>query len=169
MTNPYHSNKNSLMEYFFGECSKAETQKIQKHLEKCSSCQAYLLTLEQVDNTLMLLKDETPLPNTLETITANIRGREQKTREKSINLIITPFLKIVLTTFFIFGAILLLHDKIALLPFWHVLKNWYFFKLFGTIGAAVVVVFFLGTLISLALSPVLILDARGVKNRVNWV
>jgi hypothetical protein len=156
-------NKNLLLDLYFHEISGKEEQKIRKHVEQCSECRAYLLTLEQTNQSLHQWQDQSPLPNTLDLIMEKIPQPQPKPASSKPALAVAPFIKIVFSILAILGVLVFLHNQVAHFSFWETLQEWWFVKLFGSLGVTAVLFFLLGTFITLALSPVLILETQSRK------
>ncbi|UCH96608.1 MAG: hypothetical protein JSV88_07095 [Candidatus Aminicenantes bacterium] len=161
-------NKNHLLDLYFHEISSRKEREIRKHVEQCSECRHYLETLKQTHHALDQWQDEAPLANTLDLILERIPGPQpEPVFDKPAITIppIAPFLKIVFSILAVLAIIIFLHDKVTLFPFWETLKECWFVKLLGSLGVTTVLVFLLGAFITLALSPILILESQPKKNR----
>lgn len=158
-------NKNNLLTLYFHEGTNREEQEIQKHVDGCKDCQAYLLSLEQMDQTLHQWQDEAPLPNTLDVIMAKIPRKQSRPVAVRPTVSIAPILTIVFSVLCILALIFFLHDKIALLPFWQTLKEYWCFRLFGSFGTTTTLFFLFGLFVTLSITPVLILESKSKKYR----
>jgi uncharacterized integral membrane protein len=156
-------NKNLLLDLYFHEISGKEEQKVRKHMELCSECREYLLTLEQTNQSLHQWQDQSPLPHTLDLIMEKIP--EPAPKPASVNLARTaaPFVKIVVSILVVLVVLVFLHNQVTHFSFWETLQEWWFVKLFGSFGVTAVLFFLLGTFITLAFSPVLILESQSRK------
>jgi len=157
-------NKNKLLALHFNEGTKREEREIRKHVDTCDECRAYLLSLDKVDRTLHLWQDEEPRPGTLDVIMAEIPVKQRKPAAKPA-FSFTPILSLVLSVVSILAAIIYLHNKIALLPFWETIKECWCVKAFGSFGTTTMLIFLIGLFITLAIAPVLILEAKSKKYR----
>ncbi len=163
-------NKNHLLALYFHEGTKKEEQEIQKHVARCAECRAYLLSLEQVDRGLQLWQDETPLPNTWDIIEAQTLLEPAPVMQKkpaAARSVVpfTPIVTLILSTAAILAVIFFLHDKITLLPAWQTIKEYWYFRFFGTFGVTTALVFLFGLFVTLAITPVLILEAKTKRYR----
>lgn len=166
----YHMNKNNLLTLYFHEGTKKEEQEIQKHVAQCKECRDYLLSLEQVDRGLHLWQAETPLPNTLDIIMAQLPLEPAPVKQKkpvAARSVIpfTPIVTIILSAAAILAVIFFLHDKITLLLSWQTIKEYWYFRVLGTFGTTAALVFLFGLFVTLAITPVLILEAKTKKYR----
>ncbi|MCP5107362.1 MAG: hypothetical protein GY950_28505 [bacterium] len=169
-------NKNNLLTLFFHEGTPSEEREIQKHVDNCQECRDYLLTLDRTDRTLHTLKDRAPLPDTFDTILANLPRKQvqpvpaavkQAKTEKS-TVPVKHILMILCAIFAILTGISFVHHKITLLPYWETLSEWGPVQALGTFGATTVVFFLLGIVVTLALTPVLILDLQQKRYRYGF-
>lgn len=156
-------NKNKLLALYFNEGTKREEREIRKHVDTCDECRAYLSSLDKLDQTLHLWQDEEPLPGTLDLIMAEIPVNRRKPAEAKPAFSFTPILSLVFSAAAILTAIIFLHDKIMLLPFWETIKECWCVKAFGSFGTTAMLVFLFGLFITLAITPVLILEAKSKK------
>jgi hypothetical protein len=156
-------NKNLLLDLYFHEISGKEEQKIRKHVEQCSECREYLLTLEQTNQSLHQWQDQSPLPNTLDLIMEKIPEPQPKPASAKPALAAAPFIKIVFSILAVLVVLVFLHNQVTHFSFWETLQEWWFVKLFGSLGVTAVLFFLLGTFITLAFSPVLILESQSRK------
>lgn len=156
-------NKNLLLDLYFHEASGKEEQKIRKHVQQCSECREYLLTLEQTHQSLHQWQDQSPLPNTLDLIMGKIPEPKAKPASANLARAAAPFIKIVFSILAVLVVLVFLHNQVTHFSFWETLQEWWFVKLFGSFGVTAVLFFLLGTFITLALSPVLILESKSRK------
>lgn len=156
-------NKNLLLDLYFHEISGKEEQKIRNHVQQCSQCREYLLTLEQTHQSLHQWQDQSPLPETLDLIMEKIPEPTPKPASANLAQAAAPFIKIVVSILAVVLALVFLHNQVTQFSFWETLQEWWFVKLFGSFGVTAVLFFLLGTFITLALSPVLILESKSRK------
>lgn len=156
-------NKNLLLGLYFHEISGKEEQKIRKHVEQCNQCREYLLTLEETNQSLHQWQDQSPLPNTLDIIMEKIPDPQQKPASAKPALTAAPFIKILFSILAVLVVLVFLHHQVTHFSFWETLQDWWFVKFFGSFGVTMVLFFLLGTFITLAFSPVLILESKSRK------
>lgn len=161
-------NKNHLLTLFFHEGTRREEKEIQHHVDGCKDCRDYLLTLERTDGSLKRWKNESPLPNTLDLIMANIPAKQMKPAAARPGIAIVPILMILFAILAILGVIYLVHDNITLLPFWQNLKEWWLVRFFGSFAVTTILFFLLGIFVTLSLAPVLILELQSKKYSYNF-
>jgi hypothetical protein len=163
MTKMCNFNKNLLLDLYFQEISGKEEQKVRKHVEQCSECREYLLTLEQTNQSLHQWQNQSPLPHTLDIIMEKIPEIPPKPASVNLARAAAPFIKIVASILAVLVVLVFLHNQVTHFSFWETLKEWWFVKLFGSFGVTAVLFFLLGTFITLAFSPVLILESQSRK------
>jgi hypothetical protein len=158
-------NKNHLLTLYFHEGTAKEEQKIQSHVNRCDECRDYLLQLEQTDNMLIQWKEEKPLPNTLDLILGEIPLEATTPVELKTSPSITPLLALLFSIIGLFIIISISHDKVTILPFWSTLKDIWPVRAIGSFGVMMILFFILGIFITLALTPVLIMEIQSKKHR----
>ncbi len=163
MTKMCNFNKNLLLDLYFQEISSKEEQKIKKHVEQCSQCRDYLSALEQTNQTLNQWQDQSPLPDTLDLVMEKIPGTLPKPASAKLTLAAAPFIKIVFSIIAVLVVLVFLNQQVTHFTSWETIQDWWFVKLFGSIGVTAVLFFLLGAFITLALSPVLILETQSRK------
>ncbi len=160
-----HINKNHLLTLYFHEGGRREGKRIKAHVSQCEGCQDYLSTLGYTDRTLQQWQDEKPLENTWALISGKLPAKCSKPVIARPTLSIVPLLKILFTILAVLAAIFLVHDKIALLPLWQTLKEFWLARLLGTFGVTAFLFFLVGIGITLSLAPVLIMESQTRKYR----
>ncbi len=160
-----NENKNHLLTLYFHEGTNKEEQEIQNHVDQCSECLEYMLVLEKTDKVLLQWKEEKPLPNTLDLILENIPETLPTQAEEVPGSPIAPLLALFFSIIGIFFIISLVHDKITILPFWDILKDIFPVRVLGSFGVTAILFFLVGIFVTLALTPVLIMETQSKKNR----
>ncbi|NIM11794.1 MAG: hypothetical protein GTO45_06715 [Candidatus Aminicenantes bacterium] len=164
-------NKNHLLTLFFHEGSRRQEKEIQTHVNQCKECQDYLLILQQTHQSLQQWNDESPPSNTLDSILANIPEVpeiQKKPAAAKPGLSITPVFMIPFAIGLILAIIFFLRDKITLLPFLETLKTSWLGQILGSFGVTAMLFFLLGICVTLALTPVLIMESRSNKHRYKY-
>ena len=159
-------NKNHLLDLYFNEYSGKGEAALRKHAGQCPECRDYLSTLAQTDRVLHRWQDQVPHPHTLDFILENLPEtlpEPEPAAPNTATVPVAPFLKIVVSIVAILGVLVLFHDKLTRFAFWETVQQWWFVKLFGSLGVSAVLLFLLGTFITLALSPILILESQSRK------
>lgn len=160
-------NKDDLLTLFFHEGSRRKEREIQAHVDSCKECRDYLFSLGQMEQTLQQWQDEAPQPGIFDLILSEIPVKQTAPARAPVRpaLSLSPLLPIVFSILAIFTVIFFFHDKLTLLPIWETLKECWCVKYFGSLGATAFLVFLSGLLITLSVSPILILEAKSKKYR----
>jgi hypothetical protein len=164
-------NKNHLLTLFFHEGSRRQEKEIKTHVNGCKECRDYLLIVEQTHQSLQQWNDESPPPGTLDSILANIPEVpeiQKKPAAAKPGLSITPVFMIPFAIGLILAVIFFLRDKITLLPFLETLKTSLLGHILGSFGVTAMLFFLLGICVTLALTPVLIMEGRSNKHRYKY-
>jgi len=164
-------NKNHLLTLFFHEGTPREEKEIQMHVSECKECRDYLLILEQTRQTLHRWNDDAPPPNTWDSILVHL-SEAPETRKKPADaeagLAVKPVLIILASIGFILALISLVRGKITWLPVREILENSWLGQFLGSFGVMAILFFFLGLFITLAITPVLMLERQSGKYRYNF-
>jgi hypothetical protein len=161
-------NKNRLLTVYFHEGTDKEEREIGKHIDQCDECRDYLALLGKTDNTLLHWKEEKPLPKTLDLILETIPREQPKEVEATSGAPVVPLLALLFSIIGIFNIISFVHEKITMLPFWSAIADSWPVRFLGSFGVTAILFFLVGIFLTLALTPVLILDAQSKKNRYNF-
>lgn len=162
-----HLNKNEILALFYHEATGRNEKKMMSHLPKCESCQEYLNTLHRTNQLLNCLSEETPLPETFDLILEDISPIVIKPQKARPGLSIKPIMHIAFALILVLMSIYFVQIKITLLPIWQSLKTWWFVEAFGSFGVATVLFFCIGTFITLALTPILLLKTKQLINAIS--
>lgn len=161
-------NKNKLLTLYFHEGSEREEEKIQEHVLGCSECREYILNLEQTEKSLVQWKDEKPRPDTLDLIMQNIPQKQIKPAKSKTAVPLFPLLAIIFSAAAILTFIVLVKDKITRFPFWKTIESLWIVQQLGPFGVTAFLVFLLGFVLTLSLTPILIFESRSKKYRYTF-
>ncbi len=162
----YCNNKNYLLDLFYNEGTKAHLIDIKNHVENCEVCKQ---NFEELKKTLQIfdsVKTEKPAPIVLENLikTVNNTMPEVETNNLESSKFIRPIIEIIFSLIFVFTIIYLISLKLSLSKIWEYLKVNSIVNAIGPTGVAVIIFLMLGTFITLAISPVLLLSYKQRKN-----
>ena len=162
----YCNNKNYLLDLFYNEGSHAYLIDIKNHVENCNVCKQ---NFEELKKTLQIfdsVKSENPAPIIMENILKTINNitPEKEAIIPDNSTLIKPITEIVFSLLFVFTLIYLISLKLSISKLWDLLKEYTIINAIGPTGVAVIFVLMLGTFITLAISPVLLLSYRQRKN-----
>lgn len=153
-------NRDKLLTLFFPEESSIDSKRIRQHVDHCQDCQNILSSLEKTARTLNGWKDELPDAATLDRILERIPASPPiQIREKQ-PLPVFPLFLIVFFAGTLMALIMLIKDKITLLPIWKNLEPLWIVQQLGTFGLTAFLFILTGILITLLLTPVLILESK---------
>ncbi|MBN2090821.1 hypothetical protein JW964_14505 [candidate division KSB1 bacterium] len=158
-----HPNKNQLISLFFNEIDSGDKINIESHVNQCSICRQYLQTIDQVNGIFSGIKMESPAPETLDYVIKNTSAVQIKPAKAPMDLMHRVFIEIGCSLLGIIMLIYILQKQIILLPVWQSIHNLWLFQQIGSVGFVILSIFGLISFVSLALSPILILE--GAKNR----
>lgn len=162
-----HPNKNKILALFYHEATERDQKKLMSHIQQCQSCREYLNTLNKTEQWLNTFPDEMPLPATFDVIMENISPIEVRPIEVRPGFSIKPIMQIACALAFILISIYMAQIKISLLPFWQSLQSWWFVQAFGGFGIIIILFFCVGTFITLALTPILLLKTKQFNDTIS--
>ena len=152
--------RNALLAVHFGEGDARTVADTRAHALGCPRCQEYLRILSEVDAALIQWRDEEPPPD----LAARVLSRATRLPQHRPVVASVPSAMPLVGLLPVIAAFLLsireLAQWLAALPFWASLDNWPAVQVAGPFGAAVVVLFALGGLASLAAAPALVMESR---------
>ncbi len=162
----YCGNKNYLLDLYYNEGNNSYLSDIKNHLEKCENCKNEFAKLQKSLTVLNAIKFEQPssivLKNILkETAISNSIVNNEVSNESNF---LNPIIQIVVGIIFVSLVVYVISIKISLSPIWNYIKSTWFGDSFGSIGVAALIVFLLGSFVTLAISPILFLTYHQRKN-----
>jgi hypothetical protein len=158
-------NKEHLLTLYFHEGTPQQEEDIKNHVDRCKECQNFLLTLDHTQQSLNQWIDEKPLPGTLDKIMEQVEEKPKNVVFNGSGIPVRPILKIAASIILIILGLFLLKDQITLLPILSDLNESWVGQVFGTFGVTAISFVLLGILVSLAISPVIIMETRTKKYR----
>jgi len=165
MSKTCNINKNQVLALYFNEVEGKEKRNLLKHIEYCKNCRDYLSVLEQTGRTLAYCQEEAPLPNTIEMIMDKLPDNSEKPAPARFAFGVAPFVKIFSAILGVIAFLFLIRGKLIEFPFWEILKEWWFVKLFGSMGVIIVFLCLFGIMITLILSPVFLMESQSRKHK----
>lgn len=153
--------RNALLALHFGEGDAQTVAATRAHVEGCPRCQEYLHMLSDVDAALHEWPDEAPPPD----LAARVLSRATRLpQHASATASTVPSAMPLVALLPVIAAFLFsirhLAGWLAALPFWVALEKWPVVQDAAPFGAAIVVLFALGGLASLAAAPALVMESR---------
>jgi anti-sigma factor RsiW len=152
--------RNALLALHFGEGDARTLDDARAHAEGCPRCQEYLQLLSDVDAALREWPDEAPPPD----LAMRVLSRATRsTRHRPVAPYVPSAMPLV-GLLPVIAAFLVSIRQLAAwfggLPFWTVLEGWPVVQNAAPFAAAIVVLFTLGGVASLAAAPALVMDTR---------
>jgi hypothetical protein len=152
--------RNALLAVHYGEGDAQTIAVTRAHVEGCPRCQEYLRILSDVDAALREWPEEAPPPD----LAPRVLSRATRLPQHRPVAASVPSAMPLVGLLPVIAAFLLsireLAQWLAALPFWVSLEQWPAVQVAAPFGAAVVVLFALGGLASLAAAPALLMESR---------
>jgi hypothetical protein len=146
--------------HFEGEGDPRTVAAARAHASGCPHCRAYLLVLAGVDAALRDWPEEAPPPD----LAARVLSRATRSPQYRPVAAAVPSAMPLVGLLPVIAALLLSIRELAVwldgLAFWASLESWPALQNAAPFAAAVVVLFTLGGLASLAVAPALVMDTR---------
>ncbi|HPN38593.1 MAG TPA: hypothetical protein PL041_09320 [Melioribacteraceae bacterium] len=161
----YCNNKNYLLDLYYNEGDTSYLIDIKNHVNNCDVCKKNYKEIENTIQTLNIIKKEKPneivFDNLIKTI-KNTTPEIEQNIEGSPNMV-KPIIEIVFSLIFILGFIYIISIKLSVSDIWGILKQNIYLNAVGPTGVAIILVLLLGTFLTLAISPVLLLSYKDKK------
>jgi hypothetical protein len=152
--------RNALLAVHFAEGDTQALAAARAHISGCPSCQEYLQILSDMEAALRAWPEQEPPPE----LAARVLSQAtQWPQQRPAAAAATSAMPLVGLLPVIAGLLLSIRGLAAWLgdlPFWTLLEKWPTVQVAAPFGAAVVVLFVLGGLASLAAAPALVMDTR---------
>ncbi len=152
--------RNALLALHFGEGDARTVAAARAHVDGCPRCQEYLHLLSAVEAALHEWPEEAPPPE----LAARVLSQATRLPQHAPAATSVPSAMPLVGLLPVIVAFLLstrqLAEWLAELPLWVVFENWPAVQGAAPFGAAVVVLFALGGLASLAAAPALVMESR---------
>jgi hypothetical protein len=152
--------RNALLAVHFGEGDAPTVAAARAHVEGCAHCQEYLHILSDVDATLHEWPEETPPPDLAARVLSRATRLPQYRPVAASLPSAMPLVGLVPVIAALLVSIRQLAGWLGGLPFWTALEGWPAVQNAAPFAAAVVMLFTLGGLASLAVAPALVMDTR---------
>ena len=153
--------RNALLAVHFGEGDARTVAATRAHALGCARCQEYLRILSDVDAALIQWTDEEPPPDLAARVLSRATRLPQHRPVVASAPSAMPLVGLLPVIAFLLVSIRQLAQWLAALPFWVALEKWpAAVQDAAPFGAAIVVLFALGGLASLAAAPALVMESR---------
>lgn len=158
-----HKNKNEILDYYYNLDEPKKRIKVRKHIDSCKECKEYLDVLVETGQKLDMVSTEKPLTNTFDTIMNSINETPQVVSPAKKTFDSVPVLKIALTILFVLLGLYFLQSKMEFLNIWNSIERSWLVQTFGKYSFIIVAFFCIGSLITLALAPILFMQSNKGK------
>ncbi len=158
-----HPNRDRLLEYYYREAGEQEMKTIQDHVNVCPECTRYLNALEQTSGILSRLREEAPTVCVFDLIIKAHDPVPERLKAQKTTGSLVPYLKIAGAVSAVMALVFFFHDRVTLLPFWQIVNNLWLFQKIGTFGLMIMAFFLVGSFITMAMAPVLLLNSEDQK------
>jgi hypothetical protein len=152
--------RNALLDVHFGEGDARTLAATRAHVEGCPRCQQYLRILSDVDGALREWPDEAPPPDLAARVLSRATRLPHHAPARASLPGAMPLVVLLPVIATLLVSIRQLAQWLAALPFWVVLEKWPAVQGAAPLGAAVLALFALGGLASLAAAPALVMESR---------
>jgi hypothetical protein len=152
--------RNALLALHFGEGDARTLAAARAHASGCARCQEYLQMLSGVDSALREWEEESPPPELAARVLSRATGLPQHRTVTASVPSAMPLVGLLPVLAALVVSIRQLAGWLGDLPFWTALEGWPVVQNAAPFAAAVVVLFMLGGLASLAAAPALVMESR---------
>lgn len=162
----YCGNKNYLLDLYYNEGNNNYLTDIKNHLENCENCKNEYAKLQKSLTVLNKIEIEQPSNMVLKNIlkeTAIINSIINNEISNGSNFL-NPIIQIIVGIVFVSLVVYIISIKLSLSPIWNYIKSTWFGDSFGSIGVAALIVFIMGSFVTLAISPIMFLTYHQRKN-----
>ena len=157
--------KDKVLLYYFSEVNANEMAEFRAHLDNCAECQIYLGEIKQTMCKLEKLEEIPPPPYILyRVLNSTASSIQQQIQPKTLSNSISTILQIALGQIFLFAIIYILNSSIVVSKFWDTVKNLWPINLIGSYGFSFFIILGIGSLLTLAAAPIVLLDSKNKKS-----
>ena len=156
-------NKNDILDYYYNLDDQTKRIKIIKQINECEDCKAYLNLLVTTGENLDQIEDLLPSENTFDLIEQKINEIPQVAPTGKKHTESLPVLKIAVTIIFVLLGLYFLQNQMEILTFWEKIETSWLVKTFGKYSFIFILFFAVGSLITLALAPILYMQSNKGK------
>ena len=152
--------RNAILALHFGEGDARTVAAARAHVEGCTRCQEYLHLLSAVEAALHEWPEEAPPPELAARVLSQATRLPQHRPIAASVPSAMPLVGLLPVIAVLLVSIRQLAGWLGGLPFWTALEGWPVVQNAAPFAAAIVVLFMLGGLASLAAAPALVMDTR---------
>ncbi|MFC1495166.1 hypothetical protein ACFL6W_07795 [Thermodesulfobacteriota bacterium] len=112
------------------------------------------------------LPEQVPPEGTFDLMIKEMDILPKKSVQKRQILSALPYFQIALSIPFILAVLYFFQNKLSLLPVWETLEKMWIIETLGSFGLVAIIFFLVGSFITMALAPVLLLDSEKLKDHI---
>ncbi len=154
------TNKHHLLDLYFHEGGEDRMAEVNEHASHCAECRMYLGSVKQSMRLLSALEEETPPSRVLSNILADASAVPAKPAFKKTGVEVVPILQIAFGELFVFALIYFIKIQISITSLWDAVQQYPVVQSIGSLGVSAALVLIAGSFITLALAPILLMDAN---------
>ena len=159
-------NKNKILDTYYNEASLREKKTIHEHINECSLCAEYSESLQIIEKKLDLLPEDKPSDKVLSNILESIEIVPVREVKPKTTIEVAPFFHIALGLVFLSTLVYFIVLKLSTMTLWQSIEKHWLMQIFGSIGVPIIIVLTIGTFITLALAPILIVESKKKDNLI---
>jgi len=152
-------NTHHLLDLYFHEGAEDRMAEVNEHASRCAECRMYLGSVKHSMRLLSALGEEAPPPRVLANILEDVAVVPARPPLAKTGVEVVPILQIAFGEIFVFALIYFIKIQISFTSLWETIGQYPVVGSIGTFGVSVVLVLLAGSFITLALAPVLLMDA----------
>jgi hypothetical protein len=152
--------KYQLLDLYFHEGEEGELSELSEHAAHCAECRVYLASMKLTLRRLSELEDAEPADHLIDNILADVSVSRPKLSLKKTGVGVVPILQIAFGEILVLALAYFIKTQISFTVFWEVVEQYRIVQSIGTFGLSIVLVLIVGSFITLAMAPVLLMDAQ---------
>ena len=154
------THKHELLDLYFHEGEEDRWSELSEHAARCAECRMYLSSIKHTMKLLSALDEEEPAERVLTHILADVAVSPPKPSYRKTGVEVVPVLQIAFGEIFVFGLIYFIKIQLSVTSLWESVARYPMVQAMGNFGFAVVLVLIAGSFITLAMAPILLMDAN---------
>jgi predicted anti-sigma-YlaC factor YlaD len=153
------NNKHQLLDLYFHEGEPGRMAEINEHAARCTECRIYLASIKQTLSLLSEVGEEEPSANVMTGILSEIAVSQPKLSHNKTGVNVVPIIQIAFGEILVIALIYFIKIQISFSSLWEILGQYRIVQSIGSLGVAVIIVLLAGSFITLALAPILLMEA----------
>jgi hypothetical protein len=151
---------NQLLDLFFHEGEDDRLSELSSHAAHCADCRTSLAAMKRTLNLMSELREEEPAESVIRNILADVSVSHPKPSPRKAEVDVVPILQIAFGEIFVFALIYFIKIQISFTSFWQAVDQYRILQSIGSLGVSIILVLLAGSFITLALAPILLMDAN---------